>query len=268
LSLNLLQRIVVAAIFGPLILFCAYLGGVPFLTILLIIAIGILYEMSQIFKATQTFPAALFTYFLAACILINAQYNFFSTAHLIVFAVALLSSAEVFRKHGSPIHNVGAGLLAILYAPLCFSTLLELRKSEPDGYFTMMIFIGVWAADTAAYFGGKYFGQKLIKTKFFERHSPNKTWEGFLSGLLACVGVTLGFGRAWLTTVSFLHLFMIGILLGVLSAIGDLIESMFKRESGLKDSSHLIPGHGGFFDRFDSLCIASPAVFLYVKYAL
>jgi phosphatidate cytidylyltransferase len=268
LSLNLLQRIIVAAIFGPLILFCAYLGGAPFLIVLLIIAIGILYEMSQLFKATQTFPAALFTYSLAASILINAQYDFFSMAHLIVFCVILLSSAEIFRKYGSPIHNVGAGLLAILYAPLCFSTLLELRKSEPNGYFTMMVFIGVWAADTAAYFGGKYFGQKFIKTKFFERHSPNKTWEGFFSGLLACLGVTLGFGLAWLTSISLTHLFVIGILLGVLSAIGDLIESMFKRESGLKDSSRLIPGHGGFFDRFDSLCIASPAVFLYVKYAM
>lgn len=265
---NLAQRIVVAAIFGPLILFCAYLGGVPFLVILLIIAIGILYEMSQIFKATQTFPAALFTYFLGASVLVNAQYDFFSTAHLIVFSVALLSSAELFRKHGSPMHNVGASVLAILYAPLCFSTLLELRKSEPHGYLTMLVFIGVWTADTAAYFGGKHLGGKFIKTKFFERHSPNKTWEGFILGLLACIGVTVGVGQVWLGSTSLVHFLAIGVLVGALSAVGDLIESMFKRESGLKDSSRLIPGHGGFFDRFDSLCIASPAAFLYVKYAM
>lgn len=265
---NLVQRIVVAVIFGPLILFCAYLGGLPFLIILLIIASGILYEMLQLFKATQTFPTSLFTYFLGASILMNAQYSFFSMAHLIVFCVAVLSSVELFRKHGSPIHNVGAGLLAILYAPLCFSALLELRKSEPYGYLTMLVFIGVWVADTAAYFGGKYLGGRFIKTKFFERHSPNKTWEGFLVGLLACTGAILGLGQVWLASTALVHFLAIGILVGTFSAVGDLIESMFKRESGLKDSSHLIPGHGGFFDRFDSLCIASPVAFLYIKYAM
>lgn len=265
---NLAQRIVVAAIFGPLILFCAYLGGLPFLVILLIIASGILYEMLQLFKATQTFPTSLFTYFLGASILMNAQYSFCSTAHLIVFCVALLSSVELFRKHGSPIHNVGAGLLAVLYAPLCFSALLELRKSEPYGYLTMLVFIGVWVADTAAYFGGKYLGGRFVKTKFFERHSPNKTWEGFIIGLLACTGAILGLGQVWLASTALVHFLAIGILVGIFSAVGDLIESMFKRESGLKDSSHLIPGHGGFFDRFDSLCIASPVAFLYIKYAM
>ncbi|MCS7012604.1 MAG: phosphatidate cytidylyltransferase [Chloroherpetonaceae bacterium] len=263
-----MQRIVVAAIFGPLILFSVYTGGLLFLAVMLIIAMGILYEMMQIFRATHTFPIEPLIYALGAGLLVNAHYRFFPLEHLILASVVLLAAAELFHKHGSPIHNVGAGLLAILYAPLCLSTLLFLRQSEPLGSLTMIVFLGIWAVDTAAYFGGKHSGGKFIQAKFFARHSPNKTWEGFLLGLLSGLLVTLGLGRWWLSSVSAIHWVAIGLIVGVLGALGDLVESMFKRESGLKDSSHLIPGHGGFFDRFDSLCLAAPAVFLYAKYVM
>lgn len=263
-----MQRIVVAAIFGPLILFSAYSGGLFFLSVMLIIAIGILYEMLQIFKATHTFPIDALAYALGTGLLMNAHYRLVPLEHLVMVTVVLLSATELFRRYGSPIHNVGAGLLAILYAPLCISTLVLLRQSESSGYLTMMVFLGVWAVDTSAYFGGKHLGGKFIKTKFFERHSPNKTWEGFVLGLLSGIAVTLGLGRWWLGTAGTPHWLVIGTMIGVLGALGDLVESMFKRESGIKDSSHLIPGHGGFFDRFDSLCLVAPTVFLYVKYVM
>ena len=119
-------------------------------------------------------------------------------------------------------------------------------------------------ADTAAYFFGRAFGKRKLAPKV----SPGKSWEGVFGGLLASLLVTLGVGlyRDWLP--SELLLAMLGAAVVVLiSVVGDLTESMFKRQAGVKDSSNLLPGHGGVLDRIDSLTAAMPFAALYLVHA-
>jgi phosphatidate cytidylyltransferase len=120
----------------------------------------------------------------------------------------------------------------------------------------VFVLLLAWAADIGAYFAGQRFGRLRLAPLV----SPNKTWEGVLGGLLAGFGVALA-GRVWfdLPPLAFLSLCIAAVLVSV---VGDLLESMFKRQSGLKDSGSLLPGHGGMLDRIDSLTSSVPLVAL------
>ncbi|MCB0228095.1 MAG: CDP-archaeol synthase, partial [Anaerolineae bacterium] len=123
-------------------------------------------------------------------------------------------------------------------------------------YWLLLGAIAIWTADATAYFAGRAFG----KHPWWPRHSPKKTWEGYLSGAAAATVVTAILG-VLLLQLSPLEGAALGLLIGLFAPLGDLAESMIKREVGAKDSSNLIPGHGGFLDRIDSLLITIPIVF-------
>ncbi|PTU03274.1 phosphatidate cytidylyltransferase [Pseudomonas sp. HMWF031] len=133
---------------------------------------------------------------------------------------------------------------------------LVLIKQEPLGnWLIMAVMVLVWGADIGAYFSGRAFG----KRKLAPQVSPGKSWEGVYGGLVSSLLITVivGFVRDW--TVAQLFKGLIGAALIVfVSVVGDLTESMFKRQSGIKDSSNLLPGHGGVLDRIDSLTAAIP----------
>ncbi|WP_257255302.1 phosphatidate cytidylyltransferase [Endozoicomonas sp. ONNA1] len=144
------------------------------------------------------------------------------------------------------------GLLTLV--PAWFA-LTKLKFHDQQGWTIMLVFLLVWAADVGAYFAGKGLGRH----KLAERVSPKKTIEGLVGGLLmsllvaACVGLyfDLSFARG-------LGLLVLSIVVVLVSVLGDLFESMLKRERGIKDSSNLLPGHGGVLDRIDSLTAAVP----------
>jgi len=269
LQSNLFWRVVVAFIAGPLILLCIHFGEVIFLGAMLFIALMSLYEFTAMLNHKQIYPIQWLMMLFCAAILINHKFRVASTFDFMLLAVFLFPSIELFRKRGTPIQNIGASFLCLFYISFPFVSLLEMRTYDKDGIFVTLIFIAVWMSDTFAYFGGKFLGGKIIKTKFSERYSPKKTWEGFLTGLIASV-ITAQIFYSTLLSQRFEvhHILILGVLIGLLSPIGDLIESMFKRDSGVKDSSGLIPGHGGFLDRFDSLCFIAPVVFLYSRYMM
>ncbi|MCW9094553.1 MAG: phosphatidate cytidylyltransferase, partial [Ignavibacteriaceae bacterium] len=109
-------------------------------------------------------------------------------------------------------------------------------------------------------------GTALGKHKLFPRVSPNKSWEGAIFGFIFSVLTMI---LAQLIALDFLSLFnvvVIGIIIGIVGPIGDLVESLLKRDSAVKDSSSFIPGHGGFFDRFDSLLFSVPVIWMYLRY--
>jgi phosphatidate cytidylyltransferase len=130
------------------------------------------------------------------------------------------------------------------------------------GYTVIAVFASIWICDTAAYFGGSTFGRHRL----FESVSPKKTWEGAIFGFIFSILTMVAAKILVLGYLAFQHAIVIGVLIGVFGQLGDLIESRFKRDAGVKDSSKSIPGHGGFYDRFDSLVYISPIVYLYIDF--
>jgi phosphatidate cytidylyltransferase len=124
-------------------------------------------------------------------------------------------------------------------------------------------FLFTWIYDTGAYLVGKNFG----KHKFFERISPKKTWEGTIGGTIVVIAATVGF--YFITEgILFIHLLALTGLVILFGTFGDLAESLFKRSLNLKDSGNILPGHGGILDRFDTIFVSAPFVFLYFVFQI
>ncbi|MCL4124781.1 UNVERIFIED_CONTAM: hypothetical protein GTU68_011718 [Idotea baltica] len=122
------------------------------------------------------------------------------------------------------------------------------------------IFILIWVSDTFAYLVGSQIG----KTKLYEKVSPNKTIEGALGGLVAALIGGYLIAKYYVQEINLIHWLIIAFIAFGFGLLGDLIESKFKREAGVKDSSNFIPGHGGFLDRLDSIIFAAPFVYVYL----
>ncbi len=143
----------------------------------------------------------------------------------------------------------------ILYIGLPALALVWLRFDHTHGWFAVLfLFLVVWASDSGAYFVGRFAGGPRLAPRL----SPNKTWSGAVGGMLAAAIASHLFAL-WLANTSALALSLVGMGLSVVAQLGDLTESAIKRTFGVKDSSHLIPGHGGLLDRIDALLFAALA---------
>lgn len=149
-------------------------------------------------------------------------------------------------------------LIGIIALVPGFVSLLELKQMPDANFLILLLFFLIWGADIGAYFSGKAFG----KAKLMPRVSPGKSWAGFWGGMatsvVIAVGMSLWLGKPALTSTAGLVFVAICLTVAVISVFGDLTLSMFKRHRGIKDSSSLLPGHGGFLDRLDSLMAAGP----------
>jgi phosphatidate cytidylyltransferase len=159
------------------------------------------------------------------------------------------------------------GLMATLFGPLYLVFCLYPAKGIRFGFgeaagvqWLMLLLAVVWAGDIAALFAGRALG----RTKFSPRISPNKTNEGALAGLLAGLAVALILQRLLFLELPLFHVLAASLLVGIFAQLGDLAESMLKRAAGAKDSSNIIPGHGGILDRIDGLLFALPVLYLYL----
>ncbi|PBQ34341.1 hypothetical protein CNR22_22040 [Sphingobacteriaceae bacterium] len=180
----------------------------------------------------------------------------------IIFTVAL------FSKRDKPIQNSLFTIAGLIYSVVPFALLHGIVISQEGEkvlpYFDPSILFGIilliWSNDTFAYLGGSLFG----KNKMIERISPGKTWEGTLFGFLMTIGSGYIVARFFIHGDTFMWL-ILGTVVPVMATIGDLVESMIKRQAGIKDTGNLMPGHGGILDRFDSLIFVAPFVYVVVK---
>jgi phosphatidate cytidylyltransferase len=162
------------------------------------------------------------------------------------------------------LHHAAAdfsGLMsALLYVPTLICTWPLLKRDFGPGWLTVTIAIA-FLSDTCAYFAGRAFG----KHPLYPEVSPKKTVEGAVGGLLGGVLATLGFGCAWLVPdLEIVHAVALGVIGSLFGQIGDLVESMLKRNYGVKDSGSVLPGHGGMLDRVDALIFVGPVVYFYL----
>ena len=171
---------------------------------------------------------------------------------------------ELYRKKEKALVNAAVTIFGLIYIALPVS-LLNIMNDPIGGtvfhhfpaYLTAYFLI-TWIYDTGAYLVGKKFG----KHKFFERISPKKTWEGILGGTL--VALPAAAGDYFITEgTQLIHLLVLTGLIILFGTFGDLAESLFKRSLNLKDSGNILPGHGGILDRFDTIFVSAPFVFLY-----
>lgn len=206
-----------------------------------------------------------------------------------VVFVLLVLLMELFRTKESASLNVTSTIGGVLIISLSFGLLIRLRELFPygfpvhqfmgssfatdeqlgqiqawGGYTVLALFVSIWMCDTAAYFAGSTWA----KHKLFERVSPGKSWEGAVAGLLASVITMVAARYFFLEYLSITHAVVLGAGIGIFGQLGDLVESRFKRDAGVKDSSSLIPGHGGVYDRFDSLVFVAPIVYLYIDFVV
>jgi phosphatidate cytidylyltransferase len=183
--------------------------------------------------------------------------------------VELLFAGEIKAK------NIGYSALGVVYISLSWGLLMGLRSmNDPSGIDVTLLWgklvpialiFSIWINDTMAYIVGSLIG----KTPF-SKISPKKTWEGTAGGAILCIAVIglLGYFIWPANQYNVQHWIVIATIAAVIGTLGDLLESKLKRVANVKDSGHIMPGHGGFLDRFDSLLLATPFVWLYIQLAL
>lgn len=293
---NLAQRVLVGVVAIPIILALCLAGGPYFFGFVAIVSAVALREFYGLAAAKGAKPL------LAAGIVAGFVINlsFFVQWPMqppllvvtMIAAVVLCSLWELFRNDGSPLLNLSATFMGLLYVSLLFGTLIGIRQlfvpgaiplarilewgaipaASADtaqihrwgGYLVISVLVMIWICDSAAF----HVGAPLGKHKLFPRVSPQKSWEGAIAGFVLAIAAAVAAKYIVLTFLPLGSAIVIGAIVGTIGQLGDLVESLLKRDAGVKDSSALIPGHGGALDRFDSILLVSPCVYLYLQYVL
>jgi len=248
LSADLRSRLVWGSVLAIVALALAYAGPVPFAALVLVVALFVSWEWGRMVRGVSA-DVAFFVQAIAvtaAVVLTTAGYAALAVAVIVTAAIILIPL--VFGR-GARLSALGA-----FYAGLPSISLIWLRQDARYGLLAiLLIFAVVWSSDIAAYAAGRAIGGP----KLWPRISPNKTWAGLIGGATACV--VAGAIFAELVDASPLRLGLIALGLGLIAQGGDLAESALKRLFGFKDASGLIPGHGGFMDRMDSIVAVAVA---------
>jgi phosphatidate cytidylyltransferase len=262
------KRIAVAALGIPVVLGSLWAGRLA-LPILITIVQAVSYWEWRGLSARKGMTPAVWPG-LACFPVLNAVWYFSGSAAAAWgagFFLVLSLLVELFRGKPGAISNASVSIAGFFYIAL-FSFFIPIRELPArmgwtyaaGGWILLLTVLTIWVCDTAAYFVGSSFGRH----KLFPRVSPKKTWEGAIAGLIGAPLVSVLIQLRTLPMLKTADAVMIGLIIGVFSQLGDLTESVFKRDAGVKDSSNLLPGHGGMFDRFDAPILVAPVVYAYL----
>jgi phosphatidate cytidylyltransferase len=180
-----------------------------------------------------------------------------------VLMIAVLFVAELYQKEQNPVRQWGILSAAQIYCAVSLSFLGFIPFIESQQYHPLLllaIFTFIWLNDTGAYLTGSLWG----KHRLFERISPLKSWEGFFGGYAAVLIASQIFAK-YFTILTWYEWLLFATVTAVAATLGDLTESLLKRTCGAKDSGNILPGHGGMLDRFDSVILVSPAVYIFLE---
>ncbi len=285
---NLSKRILVAVIAIPIIVYLTFL---PFslLGLTIICALVAVHEFYGLAKMKGFVPQITIGLILTALIVVTfahteilrialglqirieiATLTIFLLPIVMIAGIIAVLTAELFKGYPNPLAQVSITLAGAAYIGFGLGGFYGVREvlAGPSGQslegpiFLIAMLASIWICDSAAF----TVGRKMGRHKIAERVSPNKTYEGAIAGLIAAIATWL-LARAYiggLEEVSLSTAIAMGIIVGVLGQIGDFAESMLKRDAGVKDSSTLIPGHGGVLDRIDSLLFVAPLAYLWL----
>lgn len=273
---NTLTRVIVGLIGIPLIVFLVIRGNEVLLILCVILSLFCMNEFYNLFETPKSPPSKLtkwaggFSVYKSSFLLVSSlivislyyvKFNYVLILYFLMFLYLIIVEVFKTKKH---YEAVGTWLLSILYISTPFGLLSLMGSSDFiklfGANFALICLILVWVSDTFAFWGGKTFG----KHKLAEKISPKKTWEGSLFGFTFTIigGIIITF--LYPKDFALLQMIVIAVIIGIFAQLGDLFESQIKRSVSRKDSSQLIPGHGGFLDRFDSILFSVPALYIFL----
>jgi len=269
---ELTKRVITALLGVALILGLIIFGGwIGIFIVTLVISIGMIHEVAEMLltlpqdhveKRSVLIGATWFAV-LAEMVMPRIQFDLLVFVFLVLFAYYLFTAVrhvehDEFLQHFKELMYSVFGILYVAFLPLY----LPLIHASRDGvHWTILFLFIVWAGDSGAYFAGKKFG----KVKLYPLISPKKTREGALGGLAAGVMMALFYKIFLFHSMSWGAVLIVPILVGTVAQVGDLCESFLKRAFDKKDSGSILPGHGGFLDRFDAMVFSLPVMYACVR---
>jgi len=254
----LVERVLVTIVLLPIGLLAITVGGIPYLLLIALVLVLAAWEYVKLFRAGGYQPAGVLVLTGTLLLVLGRAWDGFESAPWIISLVVLASMTYHLVSYERGRDQAGTDfaitLSGIFYLGWIGAYLISLRELPEGKWWVLLALPAVWLADSGAYMIGSRFGRR----KLSPRLSPKKTWEGFWGGVLfgvlggALLAALWQIGAGPAAGITPLRGALLGLALSLLTPLGDLGESMIKRQVGIKDSSHLIPGHGGVFDRIDS----------------
>jgi len=256
---NAVSRIVISVVLAPIVLGAVYLGGWWMFALVALAAAIALHEYTLMARSLA--PLAPAAYIGAALALVGAELSgidWMLAGALSTFTLAFLLKA-ISEARAAATAAISATVMGTLWIGAGLGFLILVRDISHYGRLTIVtVLLAVWAGDTFAYLGGRLLGRH----KMAPATSPGKTWEGFIFGTAATILVT--FFALYPKRHEFLTIresIVLGVVLALAGPIGDLFESLLKRDAGVKDSGNLLGGHGGVLDRLDAFLFVAPAAY-------
>jgi phosphatidate cytidylyltransferase len=253
------SRIVISLVLAPLVIGAVYFGGWWMFALVVLAALIALHEYTLMARALAPLaPAAYIGVVLALVGAETSGIDWMLAGVLSTFVLAFVLKA-ISEARAAPTAAISATLMGTLWIGGGLAFLILVRDLPHYGRLTVVtVLLAVWAGDTFAYAGGRLLGRH----KMAPATSPGKTWEGFFFGTAATIAVT--FFALYPKRSEFLSIrdsIILGVVLAIAGPIGDLFESLLKRDAGVKDSGSLLGGHGGMLDRLDAFLFAAPAAY-------
>ena len=261
---NTLKRAITGGVFIATLIFCSIWSKLSLVAIFLFFTIIGTYEYLNIVKSKNK-PNKIIAYLLSILTFVLISDGHFNE---MVFLLPLLFSLfifELFRSKENGFENILHSIMPGLYVALPFGLIICAQNilNQPAQLYSpalvLVFFYTLWSNDTGAFLAGKNFG----KHKLFPKISPNKTWEGTIGGAILALIIAY-ISASFFKELSAIEWMGMALIVVVFGSLGDLVESMLKRNYGVKDSGKILPGHGGILDRFDGLLLASPMVYTYI----
>ena len=256
---ELLKRVITGAILIPLVLGIFYVSGIPLLILVLLFIAGGMFEYLNLYRIQNYFSIFFVVVVILAFYFLKLS-DFF--AFLAVFLLIYLLHYLIRWQKGFTFEKFAGEFYAATYL-ITGGIFIFLIRDALGFKYILLFFLSVWVYDTGAFIFGKTFG----KHKLAYRISPGKTIEGVIFGFLTLLfaGYLYSYLRPRDFNFTLETYFIFSLIVSLTSTVGDLLESSWKREQGVKDSSHLFPGHGGVLDRVDSLILTAPYFYLFFK---
>jgi phosphatidate cytidylyltransferase len=251
-----LKRLIVAALLLPIIyLYIMRLPSQFFLLLLFCVSTIAITEFCSMYRVKGIFRYTCL--FLGIALLSTSYFSRELLLEMIVFSVLAIMTIRLFLKKDprSSLQDLSPPLVGLLYIPMLLTFQIQIRNFGPE--WIIFLYALVWVSDSMAYYVGKGFGKRRLYTAV----SPNKTIAGAVGSLVGGALCSLSLSYAFIPSLTTSSAVVIGIMIGVTTIIGDLVESMFKRDAGIKDSGVIIPGHGGILDKIDGILFGGPVLY-------